>query len=236
MTRLAAVVGLALGLVLATACAPRPVVDRAIVARGGPLPGLVRESDVQVARGFPGAWQWRTVWAPPERYAWSIVTNDQPNHYLFDGAVVRAFVGDALVSEGAAAAAGLRTHARFVAVANLDVLRLPGVQVQATRDPAGTLLEVVFADRGDRYYVQLDAEDLVRRVEGPIDLSPVALGTLVASYSEPRSVSGRRLPHRIRYELEREPLADEHVRRTCVLETSPPPTAFASPGTVPACP
>ena len=232
MRRLAAVAGL----VLVTACAPRGIVDRAIAARGGPLPGLVRESDVQVARGFPGAWQWRTVWAPPERYAWSIVTNDQPYHYLFDGIVVRAFIGEGLASQGAAeAAAGLRTHARFVAVANLDVLRLPGVQVRSLPDASGTVLDVVFADRGDRYRVRLDADGLVSRVEGAVDLSPVGLGMLVAMYDEPRTVSGRRLAHRIRYTLDGEALAEEHVRRTCVLETSPLATAFASPAALPAC-
>src|SRR5262245_38450548 len=139
MTRLAVV-----GLLLATACAPRgDIVDRAIAARGGPLPGLVRESDVQVLKGFPGAWQWQTVWGPPERYAWSIVTNDLPHQYLFDGTVVRAFIGEGLVSQGADAAAGLRTHARFVAVSHLDVLRLPGVQVRSTPEGSGTSLEVV---------------------------------------------------------------------------------------------
>src|SRR5207244_582861 len=101
---------------LAVACAPRPVVERAIAARGGAVAGLVRDSDVQVAMGFPGAWQWRTVTALPDRYAWSITTNDQPHHYLFDGTEVRAFIGTALVSEDTTATA-LKTHARFVAVA-----------------------------------------------------------------------------------------------------------------------
>ena len=107
MTRAAVLVVLA-GV---TACAPRPLVERAIAARGGPIAGLVRDSDVQVAMGFPGPWQWRTVAAAPERYAWSIVTNDLPHHYLFDGAVVRAFVGSGLVSEDAAVTAPLRTSA-----------------------------------------------------------------------------------------------------------------------------
>jgi hypothetical protein len=226
----------AVALVLATACAPQSgAVARAIAARGGPLPGLVRESAVQVALGFPGAWEWRTVWAPPERYAWSIVTNDLPHHYLFDGAVVRAFIGGQLVSEGGAAA-GLRTHARFVAVANLDVLRAAGVRVRATAaEGGGTMLDVAFADRGERYRVTLDGDDLVRRVEGPIDLTPVAQGTLVASYDDLRAVAGRRLPHRIHYELNGQPLADEQVRRSCLLRTSPPTTAFASPTSLPRC-
>jgi hypothetical protein len=122
-----------------------------------------------------------------------------------------------------------------VAVANLDALRLPGVQVRETTTSSGALLEAVFADRGDRYHVTLDAEDRVRRVEGPIDLSPIAHGTLVATYDDHREVGGRRVPHRIRYELDGQPLADEKVVRTCVLAASPPATAFASPASLPRC-
>ena len=223
---------LAAALAGAVACAPRPIVERAIAARGGPVAGLVRDSDVQVAMGFPGAWQWRTVTALPDRYAWSITTNDQPHHYLFDGSEVRAFIGTALVSEDATATA-LRTHARFVAVANLDVLRLPGVQVVPGLD--ASILEAVFPDRGDRYSIHLDADGLVVRVEGPIDLSPIAKGTLRADYDDLRPVDGRRLPHHIRYALDGHPLADEQVRRTCVLDAGVPAAAFASPATLPAC-
>ncbi len=220
----------------AVACVPRPIVERAIAARGGPIAGLVRESDVQVVMGFPGAWQWRTVAASPERYAWSITTRDQPHHYLFDGTTARAFVGTGLVAEDATAAA-IRTHARFVAVANLDVLRLPGVQIgpAASPEPVGTMLEAVFADRGDRYRIWLDAHDLVSRVEGPIDLSPLASGRLRADYDEVRPVQGRLLAHHIRYEIDGHPLADERVRRACVFEPGIPASAFASPSTLPTC-
>jgi hypothetical protein len=227
MIRAAVLAAVLLG---AVACAPRPVVERAIAARGGAVAGLVRDSDVQVAMGFPGAWQWRTVTALPDRYAWSITTNDQPHHYLFDGTEVRAFIGTALVSEDSTASA-LKTHARFVAVANLDVLRLPGVQVEQT----GATLTAVFPDRGDRYQIHLDANGLVTSVEGPIDLSPIAKGTLHAAYDDIRPVDGRQLPHHIHYDLDGHPLADEQVRRTCILRDGAPASAFSSPTTLPAC-
>jgi len=226
---------LAVGLVaLAAACTPRAPVERAIAARGGPIAGVVRESNVRVLQTFPGDWQWTTVAAFPDRYAWSIVTNDQPHHYLFDGTRVRAYIGEQEVAE-ATGSAGLETHARFVAVANLDVLRQPGVTVTATPNGQGTQLDATFADTGARYRVQLDRDDVVRRVEGPIDLSPMAKGTLVATYDDDRDVGGRRLPQHIHYELDGAPLADERVVRTCLLEKSPPADAFASPATLPRC-
>lgn len=230
MTRAAAVALVA----FAAACTPRAPVDRAIAARGGSIPGIVRESSVRVEQGFPGDWQWTTVASFPDRYAWSIVTNDQPHHYLFDGTTVRAFIGETQVAE-AVGAAGLATHARFVAVANLDMLRQPGVTITMTPSAGGTQLDVTFADTGARYRVQLDTHDAVRRVEGPIDLSPVAKGTLVATYDDDRTIDGRRLPFHIRYELDGAALADERVVRTCILGTTPAASAFAAPTSLPRC-
>ena len=218
----------------AAACTPRAPLERAIAARGGPIPGIVRESNVRVLQAFPGDWEWTTVAAFPDRYAWSIVTNDLPHHYLFDGTRVRAFIGENQVAE-ATGSAGLETHARFVAVANLDVLRQPGVTVTTTPNGQGTLLDATFADTGARYRIQLDRDDVVRSVEGPIDLSPMAKGTLVATYDDHSDVGGRRLPQHVHYELDGAPLADERIVRTCVLAASPPPAAFASPTALPSC-
>jgi hypothetical protein len=218
---------------VAAACAPRPpLLDRAIAARGGPLPALVREVDAEVERGFPGTWRWRTVQATPDRWAWSLTTADQPNHYLFDGRVVRAFVGDALVSEDATPTAPLRVQARFMAVVGLDALRLPGVVVTPVDSAT---LAVVFPDRGDRYTVAFDAAALVVRVEGPGDFSPFATGRLVATFDDVRAVAGYRLAHRVRYALDGEPLAVERVRRACPLPGGLPDSAFAAPRALPAC-
>ena len=235
-------------LALATGCAsrrpvaldagsgPAAIVRRAIAARGGPLPGLVRESEVQVARAFPGIWRWRTVAAPPERYAWSIETNDQPNHYLFDGTTVRAFVGDAPVSDDPSPSSPLRTHARFTAVADLDILLTPAAELTtAVSTPDGVTLTAVFRDRNHRYEVAFDHDGLLTRVAGPIDLSPAARGHLVATYDDYRQVDARRIPHHIHYDLDGQTLADEHVITACVLATPPDATIFTSPERLPTC-
>jgi hypothetical protein len=237
---------LALAVVLGAACArdhrptsaapARPTsgdatLERAIAARGGPIAGLVRESEVQVAIGFPGGWRWRTVTALPERYAWTIATNAQPNHYLFDGTVVRAFVGDALVSEEPAATSPLATHARFAAVADLDLLRTAAVTLM-TADGA---LAVEFHDRPARYEIAFSADALVASVKGPIDLSPMGRGTLTATYDDYGEIQGRRIAHHIHYTLDGTTLADERVLRSCILQATPPPSAFESPATVPTC-
>src|SRR5262245_24062168 len=73
----------------ALGCAPRPLLERAIRARGGPLGSLVRQVDAEVYAAFPGTWQWRTAFMLPDRYAWTVFTTGEPMHYLFDGQVVR---------------------------------------------------------------------------------------------------------------------------------------------------
>src|SRR5207249_3242378 len=104
--RAAACIGLALA--LAGGCAPRPPLVRAIHARGGPLRAVVREVEAEVFAGAPGRWSWRTTFLYPDRYAWTIFTAAGADHYLFDGAVARAFVDDNPVSVDAAPAAPLR--------------------------------------------------------------------------------------------------------------------------------
>jgi len=64
--------------------------------------------------------------------------------------------------------------------------------------------------------------NLVTSVEGPIDLSPIAKGTLHADYDDIRQVDGRQLPHHIHYELDGHPLADERIRKTCILRDGVP--------------
>src|SRR5262245_29026400 len=94
----ASIVRAAALVVLASACTSRPLVARAIHARGGPLRGIVREVEADVYAGFPGTWRWRTAFLLPTSYAWSIYTAGAPDHYLFDGGAARAFVGDREVS------------------------------------------------------------------------------------------------------------------------------------------
>jgi hypothetical protein len=226
---------------LAAGCLPGTMLDQAIRARGGPLGGLVRESDAQVSLAFPGPWQWRTVFAPPDRYAWTVYTTGEPTHYVFDGRVVRAFVGSALVSEDASTGAALRSHARFMGALQLDGLRAPGVRLrelsaaERPRDTA-TALEATFADTGDRYVIGLDPQRLVCSVEGPIELPPFGRGTLRVVQSDHRRIGAYRIPHRATWTLDGAPLADEHTRRACALSRALPASSFATPATLPRCP
>src|SRR5689334_15151957 len=118
-------------------CAPRPLLTRAIRARGGILRNVVRESEVRVYATFPGDWRWRTVYRFPLSYGWAIYTAGDPMYYLFDGTLVRSFIGTALISTDGTAEAPLRTQAGFAAVVNLDALQLPGADVAPI--PAGDL-------------------------------------------------------------------------------------------------
>src|SRR5207244_7989725 len=115
-------------LVLAAGCAPRPLLERAIRARGGPLASMARQVEAEVYLAFPGTWRWRTVYMVPDRYAWTIFTAAEPDHYLFDGTAVRAFIGGREVSADTDPSAPLRSNARFTALVNLDALRLPAAR------------------------------------------------------------------------------------------------------------
>jgi hypothetical protein len=226
---------------LAVGCVPRPLVERAIRARGGPVGTVVLDAEAEVRRGYPGTWRWRRVFATPDRYAWTIVTTGEPLHHLFDGTVVRAFIGGALTAVDASPTAPLRSQARFVAVSLLDVLHLPGIQVMpmALSDlPAGATggLTVAFPAGGERYTVLLDDRLLPIRVEGPIDFSPMGRGRLVARQDDFRPVAGVLLPHHVVWELDGQELADERAQALCVRVEPLPVDAFADPSRLPDCP
>jgi hypothetical protein len=231
----------ALALLAVAACAPKPLLARAIAARGGPLPGFVRESEARVARGFPGTWRWRQVYLVPDRYAWTIYTAGEPDHYLFDGTTARAFVGGAPVSATPGATSPLRTHARFVAVVNLDALALPGVALAPLAPGdlspgAARGLDIVFADDGARYRLAFDARDLLVAATGPLALPPFGSGTVTARFADfvPR---GRfRLPARTTWTLGDTLLAEERVLAACPDPAGLDPGAFAAPTALPDCP
>ena len=226
----------------AAGCAARgTLLDQAIRARGGPLPGLARQSQAEVRVGFPGTWRWQTVIAAPDRYAWSIETTGEPTHYLFDGRVVRAFVGSALTSEDASPTAALRTHARFTGVMLLVGLRAPDVRVRElarAECPPGAVfgLEAVYPDTGDRYLVGLDADRLVVSVEGPVLLPPFERHAVRALLDDHRRVGGYTLAYHTRWMADGQPLADERTLAACPLARQLPATAFASPARLPTCP
>ena len=239
MTTIAAAIALSLLLVV-PACAPRSIVPRAIRARGGPLAGFVRDAEAEVYFGFPGTWLWRATFLVPDRYAWTILTAGEPDHYLYDGQTVRTFVGGQFVGQRAGAADPLRTHARFTAVVNLDALLLPGVRLAplASVDlPPDTAdgVDVVFADDGSRYRVAFDARTLLVHAEGPVALPPLAATSLVARYADFRRTGRWWLPYRTDYTLEGRPLAVERTHALCPEPPGLGMDAFRSPAALPRC-
>ena len=227
------------GVLLLAGCAPRPLVARAIRARGGPLHSLVREVEAEVRMGIPATWRWRTVFLLPDRYAWTIYTTGEPDHYLTDGRTTRAFVGSRLVTEEAGPTA-LRTHARFTAVQNLDALLLPGVAVEALAAgdlPAGTTagLAVVFADDGARYRLGFDAQDRLVYVAGALALPPFADGQVEARVTEFRRVQGLELPSRTTYRIGERVLSEERTLAACPDPPGLDASVFAAPAALPTC-
>jgi hypothetical protein len=231
---------LAVVVMVAGACAPRPLLVRALHARGGPLRGLVRDASARVTTGFPGTWRWQTAFLVPDCYAWTIYTTGEPDHYLFDGVTARTYVGQRLVASEAGAAAPLRTQARFAAVMNLDALFLPGVSVQPLapgRLPAETVsgLEAVFADDGSRYRLGFDGHDRLVAVDGSVVLPPAGEGHLEARLSDFRATGRWRLPYRVDYAFRGEPLASEETLAACPDPPDLDAAAFAAPARLPAC-
>ena len=231
-----------LGLLVAlgSACTPDPLLTRAIRARGGPLHGIVRQAEAEVHADFAaGTWQWRTAYLAPDRYAWTIYTSHGPDHYVFDGRGVRAFIGDHQVAGGGEQGAPLRTHARFTAVANLDVLLLPGAHVSplpADALPAGVTTGLVATlDDGVEYRLGFDESALLVWVAGPLDLIPLGHGALVARYSDFRRVRGLLLPFHTAYAFDGVPLADEQTRAACPNDPGLMPAAFDVPARLPEC-
>jgi hypothetical protein len=179
------------------------------------------------------------VFLVPDHFAWTIETTGDPLSYLFDGEVVRAFVGEVAVSAATAAGDPIRSQARFWAVVNLDALALPGARVaplSAEELPTGTTagLAVVLGD-DERY--RLGFDDRLRLVwaSGPIELPPLGRGTLVARYTDFRRRRGRLLPFRTSYAFDGDPIAEERVLAACPNPGDVTAATFHDPALLPRC-
>ncbi len=226
--------------VLAGCAARGPLLERAIVARGGPVTSIVRQVQADVHAGFPGTWRFRMALLAPDKYAWTIYTSGQPDHYLFDGTAARTFVNGQEVAALTPDAAPLRSHARFMAVTNLDVLLQPGMDVAPLDDadvPSGASqgLQVRFADDGARYRLGFDTAGRLVTAIGPLDLPPYASGDVTARFDDFRPVGGRVLPHRVHYELRGAPLADETLTSACIDDPRFTAATFQRPDLIPEC-
>jgi len=226
-------------LLLAAGCAPRPLIERAIRARGGPLTGLVVRTENRVYAGVPGTWECSRAFLAPDRYAWKIVTAADPHFHLFDGTTARSFIGTAEVSSDASPNAPLRTHARWTAVVNLDALHASNVVVMplAPSDlPTGVRegLLATFAD-GTGYRLGFDDRTLLVWARGPLDLSPVGTGETTARFQDYRRSGRLLLPFTVSYSLGTTPVADEHVLAACIDPPGLTAASFTDPTQLPDC-
>jgi hypothetical protein len=225
---------------VAAGCAPRPLLERAIAARGGPLHGVVLCAEARVFAGVPGRWRFTRAYLAPGRYAWRIETAGEPDSYLFDGSLVRSFIGDAEVARDASPGAALRSHARWTGVMLLDGLDAPGVAVEelpAAELPPGAEqgLRVRFAD-GATYRLGFDAAALLVSIDGPLDLWPLGRGPATVRYADPRPAGALRLPARATYLSGDHRLADESILAAIVDPPDLTPESFVEPGRLPPCP
>jgi hypothetical protein len=180
------------------------------------------------------------VYLPPDRYALSVATATEPYHYLFDGETVRVFLGTRAVAADPRREAPLRSHARFMAVANLDALSLPRYRVTPLApgdlpDGAREGLLVVEIDGGARYRVGFDEHGLVGWVVGPLNLDPLGRGEVTARFSDFRRVAGLLLPHRTAYGFGDTPLLEETATAVCPNQPDVTTDTFLAPVRLPAC-
>ncbi len=221
-------------------CATRPLLERAIAARGGAVHGIVLSAEARVYAGLPGRWHYRRVYLAPDRYAWRIETSGDADTYVFDGDVVKSFVGVSEVARDAGPTAPLRSHARWTGVVLLDGLDAPGVSVAELTPgeiPAGARegLRVRFAD-GVTYRLGFDDRTLLVWADGPLDLSPLTSGLTSAQFSDQRASGGIVLPRRASYFAGSQRLADETIDAACINPATLTAASFDEPATLPACP
>ena len=231
---------LLLATLVAAGCTPRPLLERALIARGGAVRSVLLCAEARVYAGVPGRWRFARAYLAPGRYAWRIDTAGEPDSYLFDGQVVRSFVGAAEVASDAAPTAPLRSHARWTGVMLLDGLDAPGVAVAelpAAALPAGARegLQVRFTD-GATYRLGFDDDAQLVVIEGPLDLWPLGSGPATVRYADPRPAGSVRLPSRATYFAGDRRLADETIRSATIAPPGLTPASFVDPAHLPPCP
>lgn len=224
---------------LLSGCATRPLLERALSARGGPLDGVVLAAAARLYTGAPGRWRYTRVYLSPGLYAWRIETAGEPDTYIFDGSAVHSYIGTAATSLDASPAAPLRSHARWTAVSLLDGLTAPDVtlaELPADELPSGASegLRVAFPD-GATYRLGFDHRALLTSIEGPLDLSPLASGPASARYDDPRRVGGVTLAFRATYFAAGQRIAEEAIEAACVNPPALTSAAFSAPERLPTC-
>lgn len=196
----------------------RPLLERAIDARGGPLTSLSRDVEADVKVGFPGTWRWRFDYRVPDRLRWTLETYGEEQSYAFDGATARYFLGSARI--GADPRVGdFRSQVRWMSVTTLDALvgsdAITLRELAADELPAGSAagLDVTYRDDGSRYALYFDPGDRLIAAAGPIVIPTIAAGRMHAAFADFRDTSGFSLPYRGTYTLNDQPLFEERVLR-----------------------
>ncbi|MBY0274796.1 hypothetical protein K2Z84_05620 [Candidatus Binatia bacterium] len=223
-------------LVVATtgAACTRPLLERAIAARGGPLESLSRESTADVYRGFPGTWAWRFDYLVPDRLRWTIETYGEEQSVAYDGTRVRYFLGSGALPDVPAALSDFASIVRWTSVTTLDALASdPRATVRelsaAERPPdAAAALEVRYDD-GARYVLAFDARDRLVAAEGPIVVPTVAAGRMHATYADFADTEGYDLPATCSYSIDGQPFFREQVRRWWPNDPRLGTSSFAGP-------
>lgn len=225
---------IALLLLAASGCA-RPLLERAIAARGGTLESLSRASTAEVTRGFPGEWAWRFDYRVPDRLRWTIETYGEEQSIAYDGTTVRYFLGSARLPETPAALADFASIVRWTSVTTLDALaRDPGVALRElprdeTPPGAASALEVRYRSDGARYVLSFDAADRLVAAEGPIAVPTIAAGRMRAAYEDFVTVDGYVLPRVGAYTIDGAPFFRETVRRWLPNDPRLGPASFTGP-------
>jgi len=228
------VAGALLAATLGSGCS-RPLLERAIAARGGPLTSLSRDAEAEVHAGFPGRWRWRLDYAVPYRLRWTIETYGEEQSVSFDGSTVRYFLGSAPIPAAPEALGDFRSVVRWTAVTTLDALRDdPRVDVRELPRaglPGGTAnaLEVTYRADGARYVLWFDDADLLVAAEGPIALPTIASGRMHATYAQFATTGGYVLPARGTYTLDDRPFFDETVLSWTPNDARLSPASFQGP-------
>ncbi|MEO8602277.1 MAG: hypothetical protein ABI629_06870 [bacterium] len=227
-------------LFLCCGCTPRPLLERAIAARGGPLHGVVMTAEARLYRGLPGIWRYTRTFLAPDRYAWQVETSTGTDTHLFDGAATRSFVGSGEVGRDTNPAAPLRTQVRWTAVSLLDRLAAPDVVLYPLLPgelPSGARegLLATFPD-GAAYRLAFDEQVQLVWMRGPLDLSPLANGQAEARFSSTRRTANVLLPMEAQYEIDGYRLADETLLAVCVDPPGLTAASFADVTGLPPCP
>lgn len=220
---------------LAGASCARPLLERAIAARGGPLQSLSRASTAEVVRGFPGEWAWRFDYRVPDLLRWTIETYGETQSVSFDGRAVRYFLGSAPLPMSPAALGDFASIVRWTSVTTLDALAVDDDvvlrELRVGELPAGatSALEVRYRSDGARYLLSFDAADRLVAAEGPVVVPTIAAGRLRAAYSGFATEAGFLLPTTGEYTIDGQPFFRETVRRWLPNDPRLVPASFAAP-------